>query len=61
MMEAPVVLLSMMPPVGPGTSLMRIPFCRVVCRAMAERPGGTIFAMAGISAVLPQKQPVQIG
>ncbi len=60
-MVAPVVLLSMIPPVGPGTSLMTMPFWSGVCRVMPNKAGGTACARAGTSAAEPQKQPVQIG
>ena len=50
-----------MPPVGPGVSLTTMPFFSVVCSVMPARPGGTVFASAGVSAALPQNPPTQIG
>ena len=59
---APVVLLSMMPPVGPGRSLIVRPFCSGVCSVIAgQRRAASASASAGTSAALPQKQPTQIG
>src|SRR5437762_6868820 len=58
---APVVLLIMMPPVGPGRSDTVIPFCNGVCNVIAGTAGGVARASAGTSAPLPQKQPTQIG
>src|SRR5437762_4752433 len=58
---APVVLLIMMPPVGPGRSDTVIPFCNGVCKVIAGTAGGVARASAGTSAPLPQKQPTQIG
>ena len=56
---APVVLFSMMPPVGPGRSDM-------VSRSkglgvMAGMGGLASRGRAGTSAALPQKQPTQMG
>ena len=58
---APVALLSMIPPVGPGRSLIVRPFCSGVCSVIAGTAGGVSRASAGTSAALPQKQPTQIG
>jgi hypothetical protein len=51
---APPVVWIRMPPVGPGVSLMTMPFVNVVCSVMPAMPGGTAFARAGVSAALPQ-------
>ena len=58
---APVALFSMIPPVGPGRSLIVRPFCSGVCSVIAGTPGGVARASTGTSAALPQKQPTQIG
>ena len=61
MIVAPVVLLSMMPPVGPGRSLITIVFCSVVCSTMFGSPGTPASASAGTSAAMPHQPPTQIG
>jgi outer membrane protein assembly factor BamB len=48
-MDAPFAALIRMPPVGPGTSLIVIPFCRGVWKVMAGTPGGVAFAIGGFS------------
>ncbi len=61
MIVAPVVLFSMMPPVGPGRSLITIVFCNVVCSTMLGSPGGPASASTGTSAALPHQPPVHTG
>ena len=51
---APVAFFIRMPPVGPGTSLMTMPFMSGVCNVMPGKTGGTISDSLGISAMLPQ-------
>ena len=59
MVDAPERI--MMPPDGPGTSLMTIMFWLRVCSTMLGDTGRPAFAIAGISAAEPQRQPTQIG
>ena len=61
MMEAPVVLLSMMPPVGPGKSLTTSVFCPMVCNTILGDAGTPASANTGTSAAEPKKPPVQMG
>src|SRR5262249_32027950 len=53
-MSAPVLVISWIPPVGPGTSLMTIPLSSVVCSVIPGTPGGTVWDSAGTSAAEPQ-------
>src|SRR5262249_44680713 len=58
---APVVLLSMIPPVGPGTSLMAIAFCPAVCSTMLGETGSPARARVGMSEGEPHRHPDQMG
>src|SRR5262249_54599137 len=53
-MKAPVNVFSMIPPVGPGTSLMSNMFCSVVWTTTCCTPGGAASASAGTSAAEAQ-------
>src|SRR5262249_55977862 len=48
---------SMMPPAGPGTSLITMQFCPAVCSTMLGETGNPANAIVGMSAALPQRQP----
>ncbi len=59
---APVSVLNMKPPVGPGTSLMTSVFWPVVWKQKTcPGGGGGICASAGTSPLLPKKPPTQTG
>ena len=57
---APVVLFRMMPPSGPGRSLIARVFWPSVCRTMLGETGSPAIASGGMPA-RPKRQPDQIG
>src|SRR5262249_27377210 len=52
---------SMMPPVGPGRSLITMQFCPAVCSTMLGDTGSPARASIGMSEGAPQRQPTQMG
>src|SRR5215475_12681208 len=58
---APLVLFSMIPPVGPGRSLIVSTFCSPDWTTTLGLAGFPAIASDGTSADDPQKQPVQTG
>ncbi|MNQ74925.1 hypothetical protein D3C85_896960 [compost metagenome] len=58
---APVLVLSRMPPVGPGRSEIISVFWPPVCSTMLGDTGRPASASAGTSAADPQKPPTQMG
>src|SRR5262245_2120305 len=51
----------MIPPVGPGRSLMTIEFCPAVCSTKSGETGSPANARGGTSDGDPQRQPTQTG
>src|ERR1017187_10024360 len=58
---APAAVLRWMPPAGPGSSLMEMEFCPVVCKTIVEFAEPAPCAWAGTSAERAYQQPLHTG